>query len=306
MSGKEPKNLTASIQSRLKNISRQEKKSFDLILLLYFQERFLYRLSISPFSEKFIIKGGLLLFSMTDFQTRPTKDIDFLAHHISNDTEQLKAAVQQMCRIPCPDDSVLFDEDSVDSEPITETAEYGGVRIRVTAFLGNIRKQLQLDIGFGDVVIPKPQVIQYPVLLDMGIPTIQAYSLESVIAEKFEAMVTLSVVNSRMKDFYDIYTLLNSYDFDGRILQESVYETFSKRGTIVERHHVIFTDLFVKDHARIAQWNAFLNRTGLESVSFETVICEIIKFLKPIYDTLLDEAEFFQTWNSSTKEWIDY
>jgi predicted nucleotidyltransferase component of viral defense system len=300
---REPKNIPASVQGRLKNIAIQEKKSFDLILLLYLQERFLYRLSISTFADKFILKGGLLLFSMTNFQTRPTKDIDFLARQISNNMEQLKDAFQQVSQISIPEDGVIFDEQSVTAERITEYADYEGVRIKLRASLGTMKKQLQFDIGFGDVIVPKPRIIDYPVLLDMAVPSLQAYSVESVIAEKFEAMITLSVANSRMKDFYDIYILLNRHNFDGRVLQESVYETFSRRGTIIERNHSLFTNAFAQDQSRASQWQAFLSRTGLESIPFETVMDQIRTFLRPIYETILKEDEFFKEWICSDKEW---
>ena len=161
-------------------------------------------------------------------------------------------------------------------------------------------------MGFGDIIVPKTQTIDYPVLLDMDKPTIQAYSLESVFAEKFQAMVTLSIVNSRMKDFYDIFTLLDRHDFDGRVLQESINETFTRRGTIVERNHVIFTDGFAKDLSRTTQWNAFLKRTGLEAMNFEAVMNEITRFLKPIYDANLAEREFFRRWDSNEHRWNSY
>lgn len=300
---REPKNIPASIQGRLKNIARKEKKSFDLIFLLYLQERFLYRLSVSSLADKFVLKGGLLLFSMTNFQTRPTKDIDFLARHISNNMEQLIESFQIVSEISSPEDGVIFDINSVTAERITEDADYEGVRIKVGASLGKMRKKLQFDIGFSDVIVPKPRSIEYPVLLDMSAPKLQAYSLESVIAEKFEAMITLSVANSRMKDFYDIFILSNRHNFDGRVLQESVYETFSRRGTIIERNHSLFTNAFAQDHSRIAQWDAFINRTRLENIPFETVMEQIRTFLLPVYETVLNEDEFFKNWICLEKLW---
>lgn len=300
---REPKNIPASIQGRLRNIALQEKKSFDLILLLYLQERFLYRLSVSTYADKFILKGGLLLFSMTNFQTRPTKDIDFLARQISNDMEQLKDAFQRVSQISNPIDGVIFDEENITAERITEDADYQGVRIKIRASLGRMRKQLQFDIGFGDVIVPKPRTIDYPVLLDMDVPILKAYSIESVIAEKFEAMITLSIVNSRMKDFYDIYILLTRHNFDGRVLQESVFETFSRRGTIIERSHVMFTNAFAQDPSRVSQWMAFLNRTSLDSIPFETIMNHIRTFLQPVYEAILEEDELLKTWVYSDKEW---
>ncbi|WFA85248.1 MULTISPECIES: nucleotidyl transferase AbiEii/AbiGii toxin family protein [Paenibacillus] len=228
----EIKNIPASVSERLKNIAEKSGKAFDTLLLLYFQERFLYRLSISEYRDKFILKGGLFLFSQTQFKARPTKDVDFLARQIANELDLLRESFVSICSIVVPTDGIAFQLDELTTERIKEDADYEGVRIKVTALLGRMRKSLQFDIGFGDVVVPKPQLIEYPVLLDMTAPQVQAYSRESVISEKFEAMITLSVMNSRMKDFYDIYTLLTTNNFDGRILHEAVSETFQQRGTI--------------------------------------------------------------------------
>lgn len=213
----EIKNIPVSVSERLKNIARESGKAFDSLILLYFQERFLYRLSISDFKDNFVLKGGLFLFSQTGFKSRPTKDVDFLAKQIANDIEKLHSSFIGICSIDVPSDGVVFLVEEMTTERIKEDADYEGVRIKVTALLGRIRKVLQFDIGFGDVVVPKPQLIEYPVLLDMEMPRVQAYSKESVISEKFEAMISLSVMNSRMKDFYDIYTLLASEDYNGRV-----------------------------------------------------------------------------------------
>lgn len=298
-----PKNIPASVSERLKHLARKENKSFELVLLLYLQERFLYRLSLSPFADRFILKGGLLLYSMTRLQTRPTKDIDFLARRVPNNMESLKEVFRQISGIPVLHDGVHFDEHSVTAERITEDADYQGVRIKVTGYLGKMRRPLQVDIGFGDVVIPKPTTIDYPVLLDMERPHLLAYSVESVVAEKFEAMITLSVANSRMKDFYDLYLLLNSHDFEGRVLQESLFETFSRRGTNLERNPALFSDSFARNQKRLAQWNAFLTRSGLKDIPFETVMARLRTFLQPVYETILAEDEFFKIWSHADQKW---
>lgn len=161
-----------------------------------------------------------------------------------------------------------------------------------------------MDIGFGDVVVPKPQTINYPVLLQMAVPHVYAYSLESVVAEKFEAMITLSTLNSRMKDFYDLFVLSDRYDFDGRVLQESVYETFSRRGTLLPRHHVVFSNEFAVDRERMQQWNIYLQRTGLQAPSFSEMMAHLREFLSPIYEMIIKEDEFFLIWISKSKQWI--
>jgi len=212
------KNIVASVRARLSNVSKKEQRSFDSLLLLYMLERLLYRLSLSQYVEKFVLKGGLLMFILTDFKGRPTKDMDLLAQQVSNDMNDIKEVFRKICKVDCEDDGLVFDEESVTVEEIKKDTEYQGVRVNIICYLENAKKTLQLDIGFGDIVIPKPQFMECPTLLDMKAPNIKVYSLESVISEKFHAMITLSVVNSRMKNFYDIYTLLNSKSFDGRKL----------------------------------------------------------------------------------------
>ena len=298
------KNIPASVRERLKNIAKQSGKTFDLILLLYFQERLLYRLSISDYRDKFVLKGGLFLFSLTQFKSRPTKDIDFLAKQISNDIQYIKAAFESICALTVEEDGVEFDVNGITAERIKEDADYEGVRIKIPASLGRMKKQLQLDIGFGDVIIPKPQDIQYPTLLNMKPPEIRVYSTYSVIAEKFEAMISLSVVNSRMKDFYDIFTLLSTKNFDGRVLWEAIFETFQRRGTHLEKGHPVFSPSFAEDESRNKQWKAFLQRTGIkEDLQFPFVMEKIRDFLFPIYDSILKEDEYWKMWNSRTLKW---
>lgn len=300
------KNIPASVAERLKNIAKTSGKAFDTLLLLYFQERFLYRLSISDYRDKFILKGGLFLFSQTQLKARPTKDVDFLARQIANELEILRDSFVTICSIDVPLDGVEFQLDNMTTERIKEDADYEGVRIKVTALLGRMRKSLQFDIGFGDVVVPKPQLIEYPVLLKMEAPQVQAYSKESVISEKFEVMITFSVMNSRMKDFYDIYTLLSTNDFDGRVLYEAVYETFQRRGTILEKDHPLFQTTFADDDSRLKQWLAFINRLGIEEpLTFQDLMKCLVDFLEPIYQSLIHGDEFFGQWNYNLRVWLN-
>lgn len=300
----EIKNIPTSVAGRLKNVAKQSGKAFDLILLLYFQERLLRRLSISDYRDKFVLKGGLFLFSLTQFKARPTKDIDFLAKQISNDIQNIKTAFETICAISIEEDGVKYDMQGLTVERIKEDADYEGIRVKIPASLGRMRKLLQLDIGFGDVIVPKPQNIHYPSILDMEQPHLHVYSTESVISEKFEAMISLSVVNSRMKDFYDIYTLLSTKNFDGRIIQHAVYETFQRRGTNLEREHPLFSTSFSEDEARIKQWNAFLSRIGFkEDMQFPVVMGQISKFLFPIYQAVMDKNVFLENWNCQLQKW---
>ena len=290
------------IRQALLRIAKDNNIIFDLILLRYTQERFLYRLSISRFNEGFVLKGGLLLYSLSKFEARPTRDIDFLAQQISNDIETIKTVFIEICSIKL-DDEVVFDIDSIVVESIIEEDKYSGVRVRVIGYLGESRQTLKIDIGFSDIVVPKASYIEYPVLLDMESPNIKTYSIESVIAEKFEAAVSLSLANSRMKDFYDINDLLGKYSFDGAILRDAVFQTFQKRGTIIEKDNIIFSDNFVGDQWINKLWTSFQNKIGNNSITFDTVMKNIKAFLEPIYNSILKENDFFGRWDNTEKKW---
>ena len=200
-------NLEASIRARLKTIAKDSERNFDSVLLQYFQERFLYRLSISPYKENFILKGALLFVAYEIPRSRPTKDIDFLGKNISNTSENLISAMKEILEVQVQD-GLRFDSESLISETIKQDAEYKGIRIYCNAYLGSAYSRLHFDIGFGDIVIPKPVILDFPVLLsDIPAPELIAYTPESAIAEKFEAIVNLGMITSRMKDFYDIYYL---------------------------------------------------------------------------------------------------
>lgn len=218
-------NVAASVIDKLKNVARANKKAFNVISILYYQERFLKRLSMSSYKDNFILKGGLYLYSVTQFKSRPTRDMDFSGRRLNNDASVLVNIVTSICQLPPVDaeDGIVFHTDQIVSEIIKEDAEYEGVRIKIPCSLGQMREVLQLDIGFGDVIVPSPQTIDFPVLLsNMERPEILVYTNDSVISEKFEAMISLSLANSRMKDFFDIYTLARTTPFEGLRLYEAV------------------------------------------------------------------------------------
>ena len=210
---KERKNISASIRARLTNIARQTGRDFDAVLLQYFQERFLYRISISPYREYFILKGALLFLVYNMPFLRPTKDIDFLVNSIPNDLQKIKRIIEDIALID-DKDGVVFIQKSISVESIIEDAVYEGVRIKIEATMDSTKKLLQLDIAFGDVVVEGPVEMSFPVLLEgQSVPNIQVYSRESAVAEKFEAIVKLNVITSRMKDFYDILFLAQKETF---------------------------------------------------------------------------------------------
>ena len=296
------KDLAASIRARLLNISRAQGKSFDELLTLYMLERLLFRVSKSRYRDNFILKGGLLLCVLFDDPHRTTKDIDFLAKQIPSQMDYIIQLFKEICAVE-ERDGLIFHTDNIDIKRIKEDADYEGVRVLLDCRLGQAKKILQIDIGYGDVVVPKPQILKYPVILEMSNPNILVYSLESVVAEKFEAMIKLAQMNSRMKDFYDIYTLSEYFDFDGRSLYEAIFETFQRRGTPYERNAIVFSKDFGLSSDKQKQWTAFMKRTVKAQVEFVQIMDRIREFLFPVYMALLNEREFFGHWSVDTKSW---
>lgn len=298
------KDISASVKARLLNIAKSERRAFNTISLLYMQERLLYRLSISEYKERFILKGGLLLFSINEFKGRPTRDIDFLAEDISNDLKNIEDAFKSICSIEC-EDGITYDINGISVERIKEDAEYEGVRVKINSLLGKARELIQIDIGFGDIVIPDPKEMIYPTLLDLDSPKVMVYSKESIIAEKFEAMVSLTVFNSRMKDFYDIYTMATKEEFDYETLKSAISETFNRRETNISNYAAIFKEDFITDQSRINQWKAFLKRINLnEQLEYSTVMNVLEKFLKPIAEGINEENSILHKWNKDNLTWI--
>ena len=254
------KNTIPSIQSRLKNVAQKENKTYQIILIRYFIERLMYRLSVSPFRNNFCLKGGTLLYAFEEEASRPTMDFYFLGLHIANEQLKLKNLFQTIAQIPCEEDCVLFLEQSITTSEIQKEGRYSGIRLKIDARLGNIRQLLQVDIGFGDVITPAPVEMSYPTLLPMPIPQIIAYSVETVIAEKFEATIHLAAQNSRMKDFYDVFRLLKSGNYDVSILEEAIVNTFQRRETDFVENHVLFTTDFMENAKRQEDWKSFLKK----------------------------------------------
>lgn len=277
-----------SIRTRLLNLAKKENLSFQLVIIRYIQERLLYRIAVSKYVDNLCLKGGVFLYIYNREQTRPTRDIDFLGTNIPNETEFLKSAFSEICSINYPEDAVSFDITSLVAEEIAGQNPYPGIRLFVSAKLDTIEQRIQVDVGFGDVVVPAPVKLSYPTLLPgSSIPLIQAYSIETVIAEKFEAMIDLSVVNSRMKDFYDIYQILSTQQLDLNNLEEAIIETFRNRNTKFSANHSLFSADFPVDINRQRQWKAFLTRNRLDqSLDFPRVIDKIRSTLFPIWKRL--------------------
>ena len=287
----ENKNIAMSVRDRLLNIRNSEPDlQYMQVLLRYIQERMLYRLSKSQYRGNFCLKGSALLFAHNKFKARPTKDIDFLGDKINRDKENIKKAFQEICSIQCPEDAITFDSgfDDIKVEDITLEKEYNGVTVSVTAHLGTVIIPFSMDIGFGDIVIPEPIEIDYPLLLDeMPKVSIYAYSLETVVAEKFETMIDRDLANSRMKDFFDVYTILKAEHLNHDILHEAIISVFNNRGTGYYENHVLFNGDFKNDPIKQTQWNSFLKKIKYkESLPFSDVIDYITNKLERYWSTI--------------------
>jgi len=301
---REVKNKAASIRAKLMNMARAEKIDFDFLLLRYFQERFLYRLAISEFSDRFVLKGGLLLIYLKMPKSRPTKDIDFLAQGVKNEPPELVHIFKSITEVPC-DDGVKFITSSITSERIKEDADYEGIRIKIDATLSQARKKLQMDIGFGDVIIPEAKQIEFPTLFKENSLRIRVYSIESIISEKFEAMVKLAMVNSRIKDFYDVYTLSISHNFQSDELRKAIKSTFCRRKTSIPDDPLVFRVEFHRDKEKQKQWVAFLRKSRLYDMNqeFNEVMERITAFLRPVVFSIKDKTKDNQTWDTVTGQW---
>lgn len=280
-------NLVHSIQDRLRQIARRTATDYQMVLIRYFQERFLFRLSISQHNQSFCLKGGALLYAWNKESSRLTLDLDLEARGLRPDQKAFESIFRQICELVCQEDCVIFDSTSMTIEDIKENDKYAGLRIKVIARLGNIRQNLQVDIGFGDVITPAPVEMQYPVLLEMPPPCLMAYSIETVMAEKFEAMISLAELNSRMKDFYDLHRLLLSEDYDKTLLYQAISNTFRNRNTIFQPEPPLFQPVFAADPNRLRMWEAFLKRMKLDkNLDFRQVHEVITQRLQPVYEQL--------------------
>lgn len=290
-------NMAASVRQRLLNYARAGGRPFNEVLQYFALERFLYRLGRSPYRRQFVLKGALMLTVWQSPFARPTRDIDLLGR-LDSSIEHVVSAIQAICQGPVPEDGLHFAAESVLGQRIIEAANYEGVRVRFTAHLGSARIPMQIDIGFGDPLVPGPSLVRLPTILDFPPPELQGYSRESAIAEKLQVMVYLGEVNSRMKDFYDIWLLATHFDFDGSILAQAIRETFRWRQTTLPRRPVAFTDAFAKDREKQAQWAAFIGRHRLEDTpaTLHEAIQVIASFLQPVIQALSEEQHFDRRW----------
>lgn len=288
-------NVAASVRQKLLNMARGDRRPFNELLQYYAMERFLYRLSCSEYANLFILKGAMMLRIWHSDEYRPTMDIDMLGR-TSNDPDAIEQQIRQIINIAVQPDGLLFQPDTISCESITEDADYKGVRVRFQGTLDSARIGMQLDIGFGDTVYPAPETHTLPTFLDQPAPKLLCYSRESAIAEKFEAMLSLRELNSRMKDFYDIWQLSRQADFDGVRLSQAIKETLIRRKTGVDLDFLSFPESFSKN--RQPHWKAFVNRIKQEHVptQFSEVLVQIRTFLLPIAEARVSNREFAGRW----------
>jgi predicted nucleotidyltransferase component of viral defense system len=277
----EIKDYGKSNRTKLLNLSRQTNGAdYNLILLRFVQERFLYRLSLSAYRENFFLKGGALLFAHERFAARTTRDMDFLGDHISRDKENIKRIMHEICSIECEEDGMTFEcgEDEIWLEDITVEKEYNGTRVHMTAHMDTIVQQFSIDVGFGDVIVPQPAQLDYPLLIE-GLPAVnvEAYSLETVVAEKFQTMIDRGTINSRMKDFFDVYTILKADKVDEALLKEAVAEVFANRGTEMDADNVVFSDGFAQDGMRQTMWKAYLKKIKYKDELPFTEVMDVVR-----------------------------
>jgi hypothetical protein len=291
-----PTHLGASVSHRLLQRARARGEDYQFTLQRYAVERLLYRLSKSPDHDRFILKGAMLYVVWGEEVYRPTRDLDLLGYG-PDAAEPMASAFRSLCSIKVPDDGLLFDPGSVRIEEIRESAEYGGVRVRLEARLSTVRIHLQVDVGFGDEIVPGPEERTFPVLLDGPSPRIRVYSRESVVAEKLHAAVLLGEANTRMKDFYDLFTIPSLFPFEGSTLFRAIQATFTRRRTPIPEI-LPLSAAFFADEVRAGRWRAYLSKSRLHNAPQDFAAAEeaIHEFLFPPYDALVAKAGFPASW----------
>ena len=277
---KELKNVGASVRARLLALSKSSGQTFDLVLTRFALERLLFRLSRSEFSDRFVLKGALLLITWLENPHRPTRDLDLLG--LSDpDPEGMLATFREILREEA-NDGVTFDVAALRIDRIREELEYGGLRLRTTANVGGARIAITIDIGFGDATEPGIEMLDYPTLLDLPRPRLRSYAPETVIAEKFQAMVMLGQANSRMKDFYDIWVLSQSRTFEATRLSAAIRATFERRGTpLPTETPLALTESFSNDPQKQQQWRAFCRDIDQQPGSLVEIVSDLKAFLMP-------------------------
>ncbi len=295
--------IAASVLARLKNKAGESGRSYQLCLQLFCQEEFLRRLEKSKYAENLVLKGGLFLYSLTDFDSRVTVDVDFLLRRMPNTPEQLKAILEEIIATETGNDFITFE--IKDIAPIAVAKKYAGIGASMVAHIKNTRTPFGIDFGVGDIIVPKQEKRKIPTQLnDFVSPTINTYSIETTVAEKIDAILSLMEFSSRMKDYYDIYYLANKFDFDGATLTEALKKTFENRGHsfTIEQFEQVMT--FDNDDAMQKKWKAFIRKIDTKTDDYSTVLKTIKEFLTKPFTVAVGDKEFTEKWFSTNGEWI--
>ncbi len=294
--------IAASVLARLKNRAQISGRSYQLCLQLFCQEEFLRRLEKSKYAENLVLKGGLFIYSLTDFDSRVTVDVDFLLRQIPNTPEQLKTVLEEIIDTPTGNDFITFEIKDV--APIAVAKKYAGIGASIVAHIKNTKTPFSVDFGVGDVIVPKQEKRKIPTQLsDFDAPTVNTYSLETTIAEKIDAILSLMEFSSRMKDYYDIYYLANKFDFDGTTLTEALKKTFENRGhsfTVEQFEQVMGFD---NDGAMQKKWKAFTHKIDTKTDDFSKVIETINLFLAEPFKAAAENTKFTAKWSAKDSEW---
>lgn len=296
-------NIAASVLAKLKNKARQQGIPLQQLINLFCQEEFIRRLSQSSYKNNLILKGGFLLYSISGFTTRPTVDADYLLKNYSNDIGAIEKLIREVIFSPSNNDFLEFEVRGL--ETISEVKEYHGIRVNLTGIIGRTRTPFSIDFGVGDIIVPSAVERTLPVLLpEFEEPEILTYSLESTVAEKLDAIISLMEATGRMKDFYDIYYLATTFDFDGRKLQEAIYETLTNRARSYEKDSVAVISRLINDSEIQKRWTNFCKKILKYELDFSDVVNVIIDFTSPPYESIIHEDEFFKSWSYKDKRYI--
>lgn len=294
--------VAASVLARLKNKAKASGISYQQCLQLFFQEEFLRKLAASKYKDNFILKGGLFIYTLTNFESRATVDVDFLIRGISNDMQRMDEIIAEILAVPTGNDFITFK--AIPTEPIAANRKYHGVSTQITGYIKNIRVPFNVDVGVGDVIVPKAQTRTIKTQLEnFEAPEIMTYSLESTIAEKLDAILQRFELTGRMKDFYDIYYLSQTFDFDGLKLQTAISETLLNRGTDYNTDSFKRILELAEDESMQIKWRYFLRTLHNPDIPFSQVMDGIAKFIEPVWDAFLHEGEFLKQWKSDTRYW---
>lgn len=294
--------IAASVLARLKNKAKESGRSYQLCLQLFCQEEFLRRLEKSKYAENLILKGGLFIYSVTNFDSRVTMDVDFLLQKVPNTPEQLKSVLDEILSMSTGNDFITFEINDI--APITVAKKYAGIGTSIVARIKNTRTPFHIDFGVGDVIVPKQEKRKIPTQLDdFTAPVVNTYSLETTIAEKIDAILTLMEFSSRMKDYYDIYYLANKFDFDGKILSEALKKTFENRehSFVIEQFEQVMR--FADDPAMQKKWKAFCLKIDTKTDHFSAVLKTIKAFLTEPFLAAVGKIEFSQQWKAAESRW---